>query len=123
MPPIDRGIRSFDTAWLYSKGESETRVGLVAKERRDEMWIATKARDRTQDEALKQLDESLGRLQTNYVNEWRMHDARSFDDLDECFAKGGVMEAMVHYPQLRRRVSSCCDGKWHGNDQNESFRP
>ena len=92
---IDRGIRYFDTAWLYSKGESESRVGLVAKDRRGEMWIATKAWDRTRDEALKQLDESLRRLQTDYVNEWRMHDVKSFDDLDACFAKGGVMEAMV----------------------------
>ena len=28
---IDRGIRYFDTAWVYSKGQSEKRVGLVAK--------------------------------------------------------------------------------------------
>jgi aryl-alcohol dehydrogenase-like predicted oxidoreductase len=28
---IDRGIRYFDTAWVYSAGQSEERVGLVAK--------------------------------------------------------------------------------------------
>lgn len=92
---IDRGIRYFDTAWLYSQGESESRVGLVAKDRRNEMWIATKAWDRKKDEARKQLEESLGRLQTDHIDEWRMHDVKSFDDLDACFAKGGVMEAML----------------------------
>ena len=92
---IDRGIRYFDTAWLYSAGESESRVGLVAKDRRKEMWIATKAWDRKKDEARKQLEESLARLQTDHVNEWRMHDVKSIDDLDACFAKGGVMEAML----------------------------
>ncbi len=31
---IDRGIRYFDTAWVYSKGQAETRLGKVAKHRR-----------------------------------------------------------------------------------------
>ena len=42
---LDRGIRYFDTAWLYAQGQSEERVGLVARHRREEMWIATKAVD------------------------------------------------------------------------------
>src|SRR4030042_4618021 len=60
---LDRGIRYFDTAWVYSDGQSEERVGKVARHRRKEMWIATKtiARDRTG--AAAQLDESLNRLQ------------------------------------------------------------
>ena len=36
---IDRGIRYFDTAWIYSKGQSERRLGYVALDRREEMWI------------------------------------------------------------------------------------
>jgi len=31
------GIRYFDTAWIYSHGQSEERVGLVAAHRRQEM--------------------------------------------------------------------------------------
>ena len=31
---IDGGIRYFDTAWVYSAGQSESRVGLVARHRR-----------------------------------------------------------------------------------------
>jgi predicted aldo/keto reductase-like oxidoreductase len=91
---IDRGIEYFDTAWAYSAGQSEERVGLVAKDRRDEMWIATKATDRTRDGALKQLDDSLKRLQTDHVDEWRMHNVGTMEDLDSCFAKNGVLEAM-----------------------------
>lgn len=91
---LERGIEYFDTAWVYSEGQSERRVGLVAKERREEMWIATKAIDRTRDGAMKQLEDSLERLQTDYVNEWRMHDVFSMDVLDQCLGKGGVVEAM-----------------------------
>jgi len=48
---IDRGIRYFDTAWIYSKGQAETRMGKVVKHRRDEMWIATKTWDTSKDGA------------------------------------------------------------------------
>ena len=39
---IDRGIRYFDTAWIYSEGHAETRLGKVVKHRRSEMWLASK---------------------------------------------------------------------------------
>jgi aryl-alcohol dehydrogenase-like predicted oxidoreductase len=92
---IDQGIRYFDTAWIYSQGQSEERVGKVAKHRRQEMWIATKAWDRTRDGALRQLEESLTRLQTDYVDEWRLHNVWGFDELDKCFAPDGAIHAMV----------------------------
>jgi len=38
---INRGIHYFDTAWIYSNGQAETRLGKVAGQRRSEMWIAT----------------------------------------------------------------------------------
>ena len=92
---IDRGIRYFDTAWVYSLGQSETRLGKVARHRRAEMWIATKTVARTRDAALRQLEESLVRLQTGHVDEWRLHHVADMAALDRCFAAGGAMEAMV----------------------------
>ena len=92
---LDRGIRYFDTAWVYSAGQSEERVGMVAKHRRNEMWIATKTTDNTRDGARRQLEESLTRLQTDHVNEWRLHNVWGFDRLDPMTGKGGALEAMV----------------------------
>ncbi len=92
---LDRGIRYFDTAWVYSAGQSEERVGMVAKHRRDEMWIATKTTDNTRDGARRQLEESLTRLQTDHVNEWRLHNVWGFERLDPMTGKGGALEAMV----------------------------
>ena len=92
---LDRGIRYFDTAWAYSKGQSEERVGMVAKHRREEMWIATKTTDVTRDGARRQLEESLSRLQTDHVNEWRLHNVWGFDRLDQMTGEGGALEAMV----------------------------
>ena len=53
---LDSGIRYFDTAWVYSGGQSEERVGKVASHRRKEMWIATKVQARDGEGARKQLE-------------------------------------------------------------------
>jgi uncharacterized protein len=87
------GIRYFDTAHWYSAGQSEERLGKVAKGRRKEMWIATKTLDRTKRGARKQLEISLKRLQTDYVDEWRMHYVWSFDELNRITGGGGALEA------------------------------
>jgi aryl-alcohol dehydrogenase-like predicted oxidoreductase len=92
---LDRGIRYFDTAWAYSQGQSEERVGMVAKHRRQEMWIATKTTDVTRDGARRQLEESLARLQTDHVNEWRLHNVYSFGRLDQMTSKDGALTAAI----------------------------
>jgi aryl-alcohol dehydrogenase-like predicted oxidoreductase len=92
---LDHGIRYFDTAWVYSEGQSEERVGKVARHRRAEMWIATKARARTAEGAMAQLEDSLKRLQTDHVDEWRMHNIATMDELETILAPGGAVEAAV----------------------------
>ncbi len=92
---IDRGIRYFDTAWIYSQGQAETRLGKVVKHRRAEMWIATKTWDTSRDGARRQLEESLTRLQTDHVNEWRLHNVWDYARLDAFTQKGGALEAAI----------------------------
>ncbi|MBP1963591.1 aldo/keto reductase [Paenibacillus aceris] len=94
---IDEGITYFDTAPSYSKGQSEERLGkaLTLHGRRKDVWIATKTNDRTRDGSLKLLEESLKRLQTDHVEEWRLHNIMTMEELDKCFAKGGALEALI----------------------------
>ena len=92
---INRGIRYFDTAWIYSDGQAETRLGKVAKHHRSEMWIATKTQDTTRDGARRQLETSLSRLQTDYVDEWRLHNLCDYERLDAFTGKGGALEAAI----------------------------
>jgi uncharacterized protein len=107
---IDRGIRYFDTAWIYSAGQAETRLGKVVKHRRKEMWIATKTWDTSHDGALRQLETSLGRLQTDYVNEWRLHNVWDFARLDDFTGKGGALEAAIQAREqgMVRNISISC---------------
>ncbi len=70
-------------------------MGKVARYRRKEMWIATKAFAWDKRGARRQLEQSLKRLQTDYVNEWRMHNIWSIGELDKITAPGGALEAAV----------------------------
>lgn len=94
---IDRGISYFDTAPSYSSGQSEERLGkaLALQGRRKNVWIATKTHDRTRDGSWRLLEESLKRLQTDHVEEWRIHNVMYMDELDQIFAENGAMKAMM----------------------------
>jgi len=74
------GIRYFDTAANY--GPSEERLGQVLPAVRSEVRIATKTSHRDRDGAWRQLEQSLQRLRTDYLDLWQFH-ALSYDwDLD-----------------------------------------
>ena len=64
---LDAGISYLDTAYGYGDGQSETWVGQVAKTRRKEFFLATKVEPRDGDAAMRILDGTLKRLQTDQV--------------------------------------------------------
>ena len=92
---LKRGVWYFDTAPAYSDGESERRLGLVAARRRTDMWIATKVNETSRDGARRQLEGSLVRLQTDHVEEVRLHNVHSFDRLNAMTARGGALDALM----------------------------
>ena len=91
---MDRGINFSDNSWDYNNGESERRVGKALQGRRDHVFVMTKYDGRTKDAALKQLDESLQRLQTDHVDLWQFHENIRLEDPDRFFADGGAVEAV-----------------------------
>ena len=91
---IDRGINFSDNSWDYNEGESERRVGKALKGRRDKVFVMTKYDGRTKGSALKQLDESLERLQVDHVDLWQFHENIRLEDPDRFFAEGGAVEAV-----------------------------
>lgn len=91
---IDRGITYFDTAPSYSDGQSEYRLGLALQGRREEVHIATKTHDRTYDGSWRLLEASLKRLQTDHIEEWRLHNIMRMEELDACFAENGALKAL-----------------------------
>lgn len=92
---IDRGINFSDNSWDYNQGESERRVGKALKGYRQRVFVMTKYDGRTKGSALKQLDESLQRLQVDHVDLWQFHENIRREDPDRFFADGGAAEAML----------------------------
>ena len=96
---IDRGINFSDNSWDYNQGESERRVGKALKGHREKVFVMTKFDGRTKQSALKQLDESLQRLQVDHVDLWQFHENIRLEDPDRFFADGGAHEAMSEAKQ------------------------
>jgi uncharacterized protein len=91
---IDLGITYVDTSNDYGEhGESEMRIGEVMKTRRKEVVLATKISGRKADEAKRQIETSLKRLQTDHVDVLHIHSLGGADDLAEIEAPDGVLKA------------------------------
>jgi aryl-alcohol dehydrogenase-like predicted oxidoreductase len=89
------GARYFDTAPSYGDGESERRIGKgLAGFVREELWIATKTLERDGDAALAELERSLERLRTGYVDCVQVHEVRSAEGVEGLFVQGGVIAAL-----------------------------
>lgn len=93
---IDLGIDYFDTAVSYGDGESETRIGRVMATRRQEVFLATKipTRSRTRDAALKEVEASLRRLQTDHLDLLHLHSLTDEADLAKIEAPDGALKAL-----------------------------
>jgi uncharacterized protein len=93
---IDSGVTYLDTAMDYGKGMSETRVGMVMRTRRKEVWLATKVPPpaRTRDEAMREVEKSLKRLQTDRVDLLHLHSLTTGEDLQKIESKDGAMKAL-----------------------------
>jgi predicted aldo/keto reductase-like oxidoreductase len=93
---VDRGINFMDNSWDYNEGQSEIRMGKALKDGyRQKVFLMTKLDGRTKQEAAKQIDESLKRLQTDHVDLMQHHEIIRFEDPDRIFAKQGAQEAVL----------------------------
>src|ERR1700723_345696 len=94
---LDHGINFFDNAWEYYKGASEERVGTALKGKRDKAIVMTKVctHGRKKDVAMRMLEESLTRLQTDHLDVWQVHEVVYYNDPEKCYAPEGVLEALA----------------------------
>lgn len=89
---LDAGVTYCDTAPAYSS--SQDYYGAALGERRDGIFLASKTHERTRDDSLRLLENSLKRLRTDHLDLWQLHDLRAPMDLDRVFARGGAIEAL-----------------------------
>ena len=93
---IDEGVTFFDNAWDYHNGGSEERMGkaLAMDGRRKKVFLMTKNCERDYQGSMKDLEESLRRLQTDHIDLWQFHEMVYDNDPDWVFEKGGIKAAL-----------------------------
>jgi len=94
---LDLGVNYLDTSARYGGPArwSEHYLGLVMKRRRAEAFLASKTHDRTRDGSLRLLEQSFELLQTDHLDLWQLHNLQTMDDVEQIFAKGGAIEALL----------------------------
>jgi aryl-alcohol dehydrogenase-like predicted oxidoreductase len=94
---FDHGVRFFDNAWEYHDGLSEERLGKALKGKRDQSFVMTKVCTHGRDKkiAMRMLEESLRRLQTDHLDLWQIHEVVYENDPDLIFASNGAAEALL----------------------------
>src|SRR5499427_9192586 len=100
---LDLGVNYIDTSSIYGGPDrwSEQYVGKVMAKRRNEAFLATKTKERTRDDSMRMIEKSLQLLQTDHVDLWQLHDVGTMYDVDQIFAKGGAMEALLDMQQQK----------------------
>ena len=83
---IELGVNYFDTASRYGGGAdltSEERYGKILPQYRDEVYIGTKFYSRHPGKARREVERSLDRLQTDYVDILMFHSVEPHEDVDK----------------------------------------
>ncbi|HZU26384.1 MAG TPA: aldo/keto reductase [Bryobacteraceae bacterium] len=93
---LDGGVNFFDNCWEYHRGKCEDWLGAALKGHRQNVFLMTKVCTHGRDKALamKMLEESLRRLQTDHLDLWQIHGV-SFENDPELFIRpNGAAEAL-----------------------------
>src|SRR5690349_13427138 len=93
---IDNGINFMDNCWDYNDGASEIRMGKALRDGyRDRVFLMTKIDGRTKQQAAKQLDESLKRMQVDHIDLVQHHEILRFEDPHRIFDDEGANAALL----------------------------
>ncbi|MEU8040167.1 aldo/keto reductase [Streptosporangium sp. NPDC049078] len=105
---LDQGVNFVDTADMYSAGESEEIVGKALKGRRDDVVLATKVHFRMGEGPnrsgnsrrwiIKEVEESLRRLGTDWIDLYQVHRPDHSTDIEETLS---ALSDLVHQGKIR----------------------
>lgn len=91
---VESGINYFDTAPAYQQSRDYLGACLWKFTRREKIFLASKTHDRSYEGTMLLLEDSLKRLNTNYLDLLQLHDLRAKEDIKEIFSSGGAIHAL-----------------------------
>jgi predicted aldo/keto reductase-like oxidoreductase len=94
---LEMGVNYFDTARSY--WDSELKLGVALKGVRQQVYVSSKTGARTRADAWRHIQESLERLQTDYLDNYHLHHLRDDADTAVRLGPGGALEALIEAKQ------------------------
>ena len=100
---FNQGLYYWDTASSYGneKISSEERIGMILKERRENVFLTSKTGDREGDMAKKSVERSLMRLGTDHIDLMYVHAVSSVEDAEQLGKKGMVLDVLDQFKSER----------------------
>ena len=93
---IELGVVMFDSAAKYHQGKSDEVYGkALTGGLRKKVLLMSKAELRDKKSAMAQLETTLKRMNTDYLDLWCCHEVARMDEVEKIFAPGGSLEAFV----------------------------
>ncbi len=89
---VEEGINYIDTAKAYTV--SEAFLGYALEGIRDKFILASKSMARTKEAMAKDIDDSLAKLRTDYIDLYQVHNPNAAN-VDQVIAEGGALEALM----------------------------
>ena len=87
------GVNYFDTSPIY--GPSEDYYGKALQGIRNNIFLASKTDKRDRDGSLKEIEKSLKRLNTDYLDLWQIHHLESIEEAKKATGKNGALQALI----------------------------
>jgi len=87
------GVNYFDTSPIYNSSEEYCGKAMVGW--RDKIFLASKTDKRDRDGSLRELEKSLKRLKTDYLDLWQIHHLDTMDEVNQTTRKSGALEALI----------------------------
>lgn len=93
---IELGVNMFDSAWLYHDGGSDETYGVaLTPAMRQKVYLMSKAHRYSRQEAMSQLEDTLRRMKTDYLDVWQCHQVVTHKEVDQILSPNGSLEAFA----------------------------
>ena len=90
---LQLGVTFFDTARSY--WDSEVKLGLALEGQREKVVVSSKTVEQGREDAWRQINESLERLRTDYLDNYHLHGLSKGEDMDKRLGPGGALGALI----------------------------
>jgi len=90
---VKNGVNFYDSSRVYT--DSEEKMGRILSKFRDKVFIATKSYNREKQGILRDIEVSLKKFKTDYIDLYQLHNIGNYSQLNKALGKDGALEGLI----------------------------